>query len=265
MTMKKILIIEDDQRLAFALSIRLKSRGYATWTAGDAIAAVAKAREVKPDLILLDLSLPAGSGFNVLKQLDQFPETCETPIILVTASEDPDLREKALDLGIAGLLRKPYDEDALASVVEQALQWNAGTAPNYCAPESPSTRMIRPAAPKKVLIIEDDQKVARALAIRMEAAGFETSVAYDGVSGVRSALNSKPDVIVLDISLPAGNGFLVAERIQAHEPHPSRIIFLTASKRPDFRQRAEQLGAVAFFEKPYEAESLVNAVHQAVA
>ena len=259
--MKKVLIVEDDQRLALALSVRLKSRGYATWTAGDAITAVAEARRVKPDLILLDISLPAGSGFSVLEKLEQFPEIRETPVIVATASKDPELRKKALDLGAAGLLRKPYDEDALLRVVEQALEWGGAVAPNYCAAKDLSASKARTG---KVLIIEDDEKVAKALAIRMGAAGFETTVANDGVSGMRCAFSGRPDVIVLDISLPAADGFVVAERIQAHALHPSRIIFLTASKRPDFRQRAEQLGAVAFFEKPYEAEALLNAVQQAL-
>ncbi len=56
----------------------------------------------------------------------------------------------------------------------------------------------------------------------------------------------------------------MGERIQAHIPNPIRIIFLTASKRSDFRQRAEQLGAVAFFEKPYESEALLSAVQRAL-
>ena len=106
--------------------------------------------------------------------------------------------------------------------------------------------------------------MARALSIRMKAAGFETSVANDALAGVRCAVQSKPDLVVLDISLPAGDGFTVAERIQTHIPTPTRIIFLTASKRPDFRQRAEQLGAAAFFEKPYEADALLEAVFQAL-
>ena len=67
--------------------------------------------------------------------------------------------------------------------------------------------------------------------MRMKAAGFETSIANDGLSGVRSAVNTKPDAIILDISLPVGDGFVVAERIQANIANPMPIIFLTASKR----------------------------------
>src|SRR5882672_12090013 len=226
--MKKILIIEDDPRLALALSVRLKANGYATWIAVDCITAVSTAVAIKPDLILLDVSLPAGNGFSLIEQFDQLPELSETPIIVATASKDPELRRKALGLGASGLLRKPYDADELLGVVEQVLErWAGASTVEFMAPGG-HWNQRGSGARKKVLIIEDDEKVALALAIRMEAAGYETIIANDGMSAVRTAANTRPDVVLLDVSLPAGDGFAVAERIQAHIPDPIRIIFLTA-------------------------------------
>jgi len=262
--MKKILIIEDDEKIAFALCVRLKAHGYATWIARDGISGLGLALRINPDLILLDISLPAGNGFGLIQQFNQLDETRETPIILATASKDTSLREKALELGAAGLLRKPYDADQLLAVVRFALNnWDRSDPLPFMA--SASELQISPIKARKVLIVEDDVNVARALSIRMKAAGYETNVANDALAGVRCAVLSKPDLVVLDISLPAGDGFTVAERIQSHIPTPTRIIFLTASKRPDFRQRAERLGASAFFEKPYEADALLEAVRQALA
>src|SRR6266403_195557 len=105
-SMKKILIIEDDQKIAFGLCVRLKAQGYATLVAEDGVRGMGFALRFKPDLILLDISLPAGNGFSLAEQLNRFPETRLTPVIFATASHDPDLRQKALDLGAAGLLRK---------------------------------------------------------------------------------------------------------------------------------------------------------------
>src|SRR3989442_6776381 len=107
--MNKILIIEDDQKIALALCVRLKAHGYATWTAGDAIAALNKALRHKPDLILLDISLPGGNGIALAEQLRRLRETRETPIIFVTGSKDTKLRGKAIELGAAGLVRQTYD------------------------------------------------------------------------------------------------------------------------------------------------------------
>jgi DNA-binding response OmpR family regulator len=255
--MNKILIIEDDQKIAFALCVRLKAHGYATWTAGDAIAALNKARHHRPDLILLDISLPGGNGITLAEHFRGLRETRETPIIFATASKDPKLRDKAIELGAAGLLRKPYDADTLLGVIERALLGNCGRIGSFVfEKDEPRSK------PRKILIVEDDEKVAKALALRMKAAGFETSIASDGLSGIRSAVKTKPDAVILDISLPAGDGFAVAERIQANVANPMPIIFLTASKRADFRQRASDLGAAAFFEKPYEPEALLAAVRE---
>src|SRR3954453_15282321 len=117
---------------------------------------------------------------------------------------------------------------------------------------------------KTILIIEDDQKVALGLAIRIKAAGYEAIMAHDALSGVRSAIKNKPDLVLLDISMPAGNGFIVAERIQRNIANRIPIIFLTASRHPEFRQKAEELGALAFFEKPYEPAELLSIVSEAL-
>jgi DNA-binding response OmpR family regulator len=117
---------------------------------------------------------------------------------------------------------------------------------------------------KKILIVEDDQNIARALAIRLKAAGYEVTVAPDAVTAVASAVKIQPDLALLDISVPAGNGFTIAERIQELVVTSTPIIFLTASKQPGLREIAEKLGAASFFEKPYDADRLLTAIRCAL-
>jgi CheY-like chemotaxis protein len=117
---------------------------------------------------------------------------------------------------------------------------------------------------KTILIIEDDTKIAMALSLRLKSAGYETPMAHDALTGLQAALKHKPDLVLLDISMPAGNGFSVAERIQALVPASIPIIFLTASKQPGFRERAMELGAAGFFEKPFKAETLLPAIRHAL-
>ena len=117
---------------------------------------------------------------------------------------------------------------------------------------------------KNILIIEDDQKIAMALALRLKAAGYEATTAYDALTGLNAAVKNPPDLVLLDISMPAGNGFSVAEQIQTLIPTPTPIIFLTASKQPGFREKAKKLGAAGYFEKPYEAEELLGAIQNAL-
>ena len=117
---------------------------------------------------------------------------------------------------------------------------------------------------KKILIVEDDPNIAKALAIRLKNTGYEVSVAPDALTGVEIALKKLPDLVILDISLPAGNGFTVAERIQSLIPTATPLIFLTASQQPGLREKAKELGAAAFFHKPYEADDLLGAIRLAL-
>ena len=117
---------------------------------------------------------------------------------------------------------------------------------------------------KKILIVEDDPNIAKALAVRLTSTGYEVTVAPDAMLGLSSAIKTQPDLTLLDISLPAGNGFQVADRIQAILPQTTPFIFVTASKQPGLRERAKELGAADFFEKPYEAEDLLAAIKTAL-
>lgn len=119
---------------------------------------------------------------------------------------------------------------------------------------------------QKILIVEDDKNIVKALTIRLKAKGYEVAVAQDAVMAASVAMKQPPDLVLLDISLPGGNGFVVAERLQnAVLTAGVRMIFLTASKQPGLREKAMAFGAVDFFEKPYEAEDLLAAIHIALA
>ena len=117
---------------------------------------------------------------------------------------------------------------------------------------------------KSILIIEDDPKLALALTLRLKSAGYEATAANDALAGLNAAVKNPPDLVLMDVCLPVGNGFTLSERIQALLPTPTPTIFLTASKQPGLRQKAEELGAAGFFEKPYEAADLLVAIQKAL-
>jgi CheY-like chemotaxis protein len=118
---------------------------------------------------------------------------------------------------------------------------------------------------KKILVIEDDKRIVKALTVRLKAQGYDVIAAYDAVLAATTAVKHHPGLILLDITMPGGDGFVVAERLQnLSETAGVPIIFLTASKQPGLREKALAFGAAGFFEKPYEAEELLTAIEEAL-
>ncbi len=118
---------------------------------------------------------------------------------------------------------------------------------------------------KKILIVEDDKKIAKAMCVRLEAYGYDVAIAHDAVVATTTARNYVPDLILLDIMLPGGNGLMLSERFQEIENTASvPIIFITASKQPGLRQKAMALGAAEFIEKPFDSGHLLCTVAQQI-
>ena len=118
----------------------------------------------------------------------------------------------------------------------------------------------------KILLVEDDEKILKALSIRLKSQGYDVVVAFDAVMATAQAMQHHPDIILLDISMPGGTGFTVAERLKDSTLTTDiPVIFLTASKEPGLRERAKELGAIGFLEKPFEAQELLALIQQALA
>jgi CheY-like chemotaxis protein len=119
--MKTVLLVDDDNTILLGTGVRLKGMGYSVYTAKDAVSAISAARKCEPDVVVLDISLPAGDGFLVAERLQNLVGSAATPIIFMTASDSPALRERAMKLGAVGFLKKPFDATSLADTIESAL------------------------------------------------------------------------------------------------------------------------------------------------
>ena len=118
--MTTILIVDDDKMIALALTARLKATGYEVQAAYDGMQAVSAAVKYEPDLIIMDINMPAGSGIAAAQRIQDLVATTGTPIIFLTASQDPDIWREARQMGQA-VLSKPYDSDALMTLVADTL------------------------------------------------------------------------------------------------------------------------------------------------
>jgi DNA-binding response OmpR family regulator len=120
-TEKKILIIDDDDHLLLGLTARLKTNGYAVVWASDAVTAISMARKEAPDLIILDLGLPAGNGFLVLDRMRALSDLVAIPVIVLSARDPADNKRRSLDAGAAAYFQKPPDNHEFLMAIRRAL------------------------------------------------------------------------------------------------------------------------------------------------
>ena len=124
----KILVVDDDPDLVRALRLRLRANDYDIASAGDGYSAIATAQKERPDLIVLDLGLPAGDGFTVLDRLQKSDALSGVPVIVLSARDPQANEQRALKAGAAAYFQKPADNEELLNVIRVSLP-HTGVAP----------------------------------------------------------------------------------------------------------------------------------------
>ena len=121
MDRKKILVVDDDPEMRLALQMRLQANQYDTVFAEDGVGSIMEARKHHPDLILLDLGLPAGDGYIVLERLKAIDGMSSIPVIVMSGRDRSANRERSLKAGAKAFLQKPVDNSQLMSVMQHCL------------------------------------------------------------------------------------------------------------------------------------------------
>jgi CheY-like chemotaxis protein len=124
--MKKVLVADDKAAGRELIRTVLEQCGHSVFEAGDGAEAVRKAREILPDLILLDLHMPVLDGFAAFQELRGDERFAATPIVALTASAMQGDRELAMSAGFTGYLAKPISLNVLRSEIDRLLE--QGTA-----------------------------------------------------------------------------------------------------------------------------------------
>src|SRR6185295_7219301 len=120
-------------------------------------------------------------------------------------------------------------------------------------------------AQPKILIVDDDADHRRGLNLRLRANHYTTSFAADAVQAVSVARKDRPDLVLLDLGLPGGDGIVVMERFRANAELSVIPVIASTGRDPLVnRDRALKAGAVAFFRKPVDNAELLAAIREAL-
>jgi DNA-binding response OmpR family regulator len=113
----------------------------------------------------------------------------------------------------------------------------------------------------KILVIDDDPDLVRALRLRLRANNYDIVTASDGYSAIAVAQKEHPNLILLDLGLPVGDGFVVLERLQKSDVLSNVPVIVLSARDPQNNEaRALRMGAAAFFQKPADNEELLNVI-----
>lgn len=126
----KILVIDDDPDIRLGYHVLLRANQYDTCFGADAFSAVSEARKQQPDLIILDLGLPAGDGFVVLDRLRSNTHLAIIPVIVVSGRDVQANKERALKAGARAYLQKPWNDSELLAVIRELVGGSEADVPS---------------------------------------------------------------------------------------------------------------------------------------
>lgn len=113
----------------------------------------------------------------------------------------------------------------------------------------------------KILVVDDDADLVRALRLRLRANDYDIATASDGYAAIAAAQKEHPDLIVLDLGLPVGDGFVVLDRLQSSDSLSGIPVIVLSARDPQANEkRALKAGASAFFQKPADNDELLSVI-----
>jgi CheY-like chemotaxis protein len=247
--MKRILVVDDDRDFVVSLAMLLRRHGYNVVTAADAVSAIAVAMKETPQAALIDVRLPGGDGIVVMERLHAQPRLAGLPVVILTGGDAEKYRERALAAGAKAFLTKPIAEDRLLAAL-------AGME---------TVGEVQEGEGHTVLIVDDDQDLLFALSVLLRGRGYQVVAAADGVSAISVAVKHRPDVVLLDIGLPGGEGFTVMDRLRGLPKLAAVPVVILSGLDPERqRERALAAGAVEYLTKPAAEDVLLAAVRRAL-
>ena len=236
-----VLLCDDDEQTRLALKTSLEQYGYEVVEAESGAEAVAYAEAVGVDAILLDLTLPGMSGWQTLRSLKDNPNTAMIPVVVLSVFDAPD--RESLAARPDGWVTKPHLEQNLMRELARVVRKEDERA---C-----------------VLLVEDDEDLARIVMATFEQAGVEIFHASTRVKAIEMCQSIKPGIMILDLSLPDGDGFGVVDWLrQTHDLHRMPLIVYSARDVSEIEREQLLLGPTEFVTKarvqPQEVEALVR-------
>ena len=232
-----ILVIEDDVRAAHLLQSQLNSAGYEVALCSRSEEALQMAAELQPSAITLDIIMKPISGWELLPSLKSDPRTAAIPVIVVTIVDQPNTGTL---LGADEYIVKPVRKASLLAAVERCL-----------------SRRGRAGKPRDILVVEDDAPTREFIAELLAKNSYRVSTASDGAEARARVADSIPELVILDLVLPAVSGFDLLAEWRTNPRTADLPIFILTSKDLTAEEKEHirlHKGALFQKQKPWQEE-----------
>jgi hypothetical protein len=222
---RTVLICDDEPSVRNLVKRLLEQHGYRVLAAGSGTEAIQQAAACQPDAILLDVLMPEMDGWETLAALRERPATSEIPVFILSV-----LPPRETDGAVAGWVQKPVDESGLFQTL--------------------SVGISRSSKPARVLVVEDDLDLAHVIREVFERHGYKVFHAQTGSEAIQSAERVFPNLIVLDLVLPEGDGFEVVAGLRHNKALRSvPLVVYTARDINEAEREKLKLGETVFLTK----------------
>jgi two-component system, sensor histidine kinase and response regulator len=251
----RILVVDDHDDTRDLLEQVLSHAGAAVTTAASAREALERTEGVA--LIVTDYAMPGETGQWLLERVAQGPRP--VPVIVVTGYAERYARQLA-EAPFARVLTKPVDPWQLCEVVAAVLLGSASTPSHRPAPAAPLSPAELP-APRfgRVLVVEDEPPVAAMLEEVLIDLGYASRVVGTGAEALRVLADFRPDIVLLDLALPATPGDIVLAHLRQAAPRLP-VIVVSGNTDHELARRTLALGAFDYIAKPFDLERLARAL-----
>jgi DNA-binding response OmpR family regulator len=260
----KILIIEDEPALLELLVTKLNKEGYVVSSAVDGEEGYEKIKKIRPDLILLDIVMPKMNGYEVLEKMNG--EQMKIPVIIISNSGQPVEIEKTKKLGaVDHLIKTEFNPLDVINKVHNLLD-DEDSSIGEKTPDIPVAKESEEVKKLgvKVLLVEDDAFLREICSKKLVKEGFTVFEALDGEQALNGFAKIKPDIILLDIILPAIDGFQILHQIRGYADKKiaqTPVIMLSNLGQEDDIKKAMDMGANDYLVKAhFTTEEIVGKI-----
>ena len=206
---KTVLVVDDEPTIREYLRQELEPEGYHVQEAENGLDAISKAKELMPDLVILDVMMPLMNGFDAAAVLKNDPKTMKIPIVILSIIED---LERGYRIGINRYLKKPIEAEVLLNEV--------------------ASLVSREGTKKKVLLVNQDPQSIKTLTQTLQSKGDTIVEVCDGKNCIARAMVTQPDTVIFDASI---SGYHEIEKALRKEKGLESVSFILLGEGQDLK------------------------------